>query len=155
MQLKLSLISRTNQMSHPQWRTFRDDLGVFKNIKVPLSGDASKAGTHKPQWNFFLPAQMHQRACVVPVLNWSSKNQSYISPLGFAGPLWRRNRGVILGRTDRHLTVKRAKSGPCLHKGLFRCTHCHGCINKFSLGVNRCTETRNVFSFVYKGRNQL
>lgn len=34
MQLKLSLISWTNQMSHQQWKTFRADLGVFsENIK--------------------------------------------------------------------------------------------------------------------------
>lgn len=38
------------------------------------------------------------------------KNQCHISPRGTAGPLWRRNTGVILGQADRHLTVKRAKS---------------------------------------------
>lgn len=33
MQLKLSLISWTNQMSHRQWKTFRADLGVFRKHK--------------------------------------------------------------------------------------------------------------------------
>lgn len=80
-------------MSHLWWKTFTVDLGVFQNIKAALSGDASRAGTHKPRWNFFsLPKCT--RVCVVPALNWSSKKINPTSlPLGLAGPLWRRNRG--------------------------------------------------------------
>lgn len=66
-------------MSQLWWNTFRVDLGVFRNIKVSLSWDASKAVS------VFLPAHMHQRLCVMPVLNWSSKKSIlHLSP----GPHW-------------------------------------------------------------------
>lgn len=54
------------------------------------------------------------------------KNQSHIFPRGFAGPLWRRNRGVILGQADRHLTVKRAKLCLSLNQASSKEQKCDG-----------------------------
>ena len=116
LQLKLSPIRRTNQMSHLWWNTWRWS-GCFWKHKSSTLWRREQNRNAQPQWNFF----SHPKCTgvyVVPVQNWSSKNQSSISPLGLSGPLWRRNGGGYIGASWPTLNRKApnwvsVSTGPC------------------------------------------
>lgn len=151
MQPKLSLISRTNQMSHLWRKTFRVHLGVFENIKVALSGDTSTAGMHKPQWNFFsLPKCTRESPCSASAESILQKKK--INPTSLPRASLAHSdagtEGVILGRADRHLTEARqirSQSTP----GLVQTAYIPvWCIRNQSEGKTELHLTRMVFSFV-------